>query len=408
MNVIYGNISFLHSDIADHTQDISRSEYNTKVNDAFNAVSSVSLILNDIVLYDNILSGDFRISCEYLHAGDLMHKFASRFAYLGKHKNTSVTLNNLFPCLDQNGSLFVDEKKIGNTLHFFLANVIDSAPSNSEIKLTLSKSSEYVGQSIDSGVANLCWLCITITAPCQLDLTSPRENSGERSFDMRTLRNNGSFNLGYSISRRVISEHDAFIRVGHSKVLGEDVTTINLTFQLYDTVAITNIPVLSLESTAPPIISASAIKVHPIDNVIEATPKSASIKVLIVDDSSVCRRTLSEMVSRCIKSLKLGINLEITLADDGDDAVETVTKTLKSNEYYTIIFMDFIMKRMNGPDATKIIRSLGYTGHLIAVTGNVLSVDINTFIAAGANAVLEKPVTKEEMMFALKAILPVF
>ena len=104
--------------------------------------------------------------------------------------------------------------------------------------------------------------------------------------------------------------------------------------------------------------------------------------------------------------MSLTLEARVTFADDGDTAVDAVKKCLRSEKPFDIIFMDFIMKRMNGPVATKIIRSLGYSGPLIAVTGNVLSVDIETFKAAGADAVLEKPVTGEVMISILRSVLP--
>ena len=47
---------------------------------------------------------------------------------------------------------------------------------------------------------------------------------------------------------------------------------------------------------------------------------------------------------------------------------------------------------MNGPEATRIIRSLGYTGPIFGVTGNVLAEDIAMFKDHGADDVVAKPV----------------
>jgi CheY-like chemotaxis protein len=57
--------------------------------------------------------------------------------------------------------------------------------------------------------------------------------------------------------------------------------------------------------------------------------------------------------------------------------------------------MDNSMPVMNGVDATKRIRELGYTGKIFGVTGNGFQSDIDEFIAHGADEVLVKPVSAQ-------------
>ena len=58
---------------------------------------------------------------------------------------------------------------------------------------------------------------------------------------------------------------------------------------------------------------------------------------------------------------------------------------------YSAKLMDFVMPSMDGPTATKEIRSLGYTAPIFGVTGNTLDTDTNYFIVSGANIVSAKP-----------------
>jgi two-component system capsular synthesis sensor histidine kinase RcsC len=53
--------------------------------------------------------------------------------------------------------------------------------------------------------------------------------------------------------------------------------------------------------------------------------------------------------------------------------------------------MDFVMPNMNGPDATRAIRLLGYTGPIVGLTGNALAEDKVIFMKAGTTDVLIKP-----------------
>ena len=46
---------------------------------------------------------------------------------------------------------------------------------------------------------------------------------------------------------------------------------------------------------------------------------------------------------------------------------------------------------MNGPEACRAIREIGYTGFVLGVTGNLLPEDVGYFLDSGADAVLGKP-----------------
>lgn len=56
------------------------------------------------------------------------------------------------------------------------------------------------------------------------------------------------------------------------------------------------------------------------------------------------------------------------------------------------VLMDYEMPVLNGPDACKVIRSIGYKGIIFGVTGNVLLEDVEFFKDHGANEVLSKPI----------------
>ena len=76
------------------------------------------------------------------------------------------------------------------------------------------------------------------------------------------------------------------------------------------------------------------------------------------------------------------------------------------DEEYDVIFMDFVMPKMNGPDATREIRALGFTGKVIGVTGNALPCDIKEFQQKGADAVLIKPVELDTIRRKLDELIP--
>jgi CheY-like chemotaxis protein len=91
-------------------------------------------------------------------------------------------------------------------------------------------------------------------------------------------------------------------------------------------------------------------------------------------------------------------------AENGQECVDLMVQNREENlnnpaakDLIQIVFMDFEMPIMKGPDAAKALRDLGFTVPIIGVTGNVLPVDKAYFISKGANEVLCKPLYIEEL-----------
>ena len=59
------------------------------------------------------------------------------------------------------------------------------------------------------------------------------------------------------------------------------------------------------------------------------------------------------------------------------------------------------MPIMRGRDAVRVIRDMGYNGIIIGVTANVLTADVEDFIAQGADYVIKKPMNTEKFNIAM-------
>jgi CheY-like chemotaxis protein len=55
-------------------------------------------------------------------------------------------------------------------------------------------------------------------------------------------------------------------------------------------------------------------------------------------------------------------------------------------------------------EATKLIRKKGYTGCIVAVTGNAMDTDVREFLAAGADVVVTKPMKMTKLDAILQSI----
>jgi CheY-like chemotaxis protein len=94
------------------------------------------------------------------------------------------------------------------------------------------------------------------------------------------------------------------------------------------------------------------------------------------------------------------VERNITLAggiiDFANDGIEAVTKALTG--HYDIILMDIKMPRLDGYEAIKQLRSLGYQSPIIALTAHAMSEDIRRCEEVGCNGHLSKPVENNEMV----------
>jgi len=84
--------------------------------------------------------------------------------------------------------------------------------------------------------------------------------------------------------------------------------------------------------------------------------------------------------------------VKYTLVGDGRQAVNEAML----NDY-DLILMDINMPIMDGITAIKLLRSDGYTKPIVSLSANVIEKDIETFIQAGVNDTLNKPIIPHEL-----------
>jgi CheY-like chemotaxis protein len=119
-------------------------------------------------------------------------------------------------------------------------------------------------------------------------------------------------------------------------------------------------------------------------------------RVLLVEDNELNMEIATEILNMT--------KVTVESAMDGDVAVDMV----KANEkgYYDLIFMDVQMPRMDGYEATRIIRKLddglGADVPIIAMTANAFSEDVQKALNAGMNEHVSKPLDLKSLASILK------
>lgn len=126
------------------------------------------------------------------------------------------------------------------------------------------------------------------------------------------------------------------------------------------------------------------------------TTRSEGVNIIAADDSIAVRKMIERMFTSYNIKCPLEQKVVVHSVDDGVTAIDTMKELMRANKVVDCVFLDFIMIKMNGPQAASIMRSeLGYSGPIIGITGNVLQDDCEHFKVSGADIVLGKPVFRD-------------
>ncbi|ORX49467.1 hypothetical protein DM01DRAFT_324842 [Hesseltinella vesiculosa] len=123
----------------------------------------------------------------------------------------------------------------------------------------------------------------------------------------------------------------------------------------------------------------------------------ARLNCLLVDDNPVNQKVLSRMLSR--------MGLKCKIANNGEVACDMVKEARDKAWPIDLIFMDVWMPKMNGLEATELIRrKYSFTKtkpYIIAMTACVMPGDRDKCFQAGMNGFVGKPVRKHELEMAV-------
>jgi PAS domain S-box-containing protein len=116
-------------------------------------------------------------------------------------------------------------------------------------------------------------------------------------------------------------------------------------------------------------------------------------RVLVVDDV--------ESNLYVAKGLLAAYGLYIETAKSGFEAIQKI----KDGGVYDIVFMDHMMPVMDGIKAAEIIRDMGYTHPIVALTANAISGQAERFLSNGFDRFISKPIDSRELDLVLKELI---
>ncbi|HXS02283.1 MAG TPA: response regulator [Pyrinomonadaceae bacterium] len=115
-------------------------------------------------------------------------------------------------------------------------------------------------------------------------------------------------------------------------------------------------------------------------------------KILIVDDSSLSRRTLRRILETA--------EYEIVEADDGMVALETYFL-----EKPSLVLLDLVMKGMYGLDVLVKLREMDQQARVIVASADIQSSTRRMVDEAGALGFINKPFISEQVLATVEAAL---
>jgi len=273
--------------------------------------------------------------------------------------------------------LFGDELRIKQILNNLLSNAFKYTASG-VVSMTVSLESAQIAAQAEQrrpepGGVTLVF-CISDTGqgmtPEQLDKLFDEY----MRFNMETNRAIEGAGLGMSITKHLVRLMNGNIEVQSKQGKGS-------TFTVY-------LPQKISAGGAGVIGKELAEKIGQMSPVKSAHKKKAPIiyeympygKILVVDDVETNLYVTRGLISP--------YGLSVDTASSGYEVIEKVKRGL----IWDIIFMDHFMPGMDGVEAARIIRGLGYIKPIVALTANVVSGQAEMFFANGFDDFISKPI----------------
>ncbi len=119
------------------------------------------------------------------------------------------------------------------------------------------------------------------------------------------------------------------------------------------------------------------------------------VRILLVEDNALNRFVAGQMLTQA--------GAEVRMAEHGEQAIEAIKSDPSAID---LILMDIQMPVMDGITATEYLRQNDqWKGPILAMTAGVLDSERESYLAAGMNGFIAKPIIHEQMMASIKAIL---
>jgi len=121
-------------------------------------------------------------------------------------------------------------------------------------------------------------------------------------------------------------------------------------------------------------------------------------KVLIMDDDSIVRET--------VKNLLMQLGYEVSLTEDGDEAIECYSNALKNGDLFDAVILDLtIPGGMGGKEALTILKEIDPEVKAIVSSGYSNNSIMSDYKKYGFDGIIPKPYSIEEVSNVLSKVV---
>ena len=339
------------------TKDTIVSQY---LSDISFSANSLLDILNDILDFSKIEAGKLKIEKTDFDLKDVLEKVLSlvRFKIEEKGLKLNFIYDNRIPKFIKSDSLRLSQ---------ILSNLLNNAIKFTELgditlKVQRVSSNRLKFEVSDTGIG----------------LSKDNQSKLFKAFsqaDGSTTRQYGGTGLGLVISKQLVEALNGEIWFESEVSKGSS---------FFFEIDFDNVKNVFIEKD----------KTEDLENIINNMNKLKSSKVLIVDDNEINIKVIAD-------SLK-DYDFKVDFANDGLEAVN-LFKSNSSN--YDLILMDIQMPKMDGLEASKIIREISNVP-IIAISANAYLEDLNKSKEIGINEHLNKPIQINELFTFIIRYIP--